>query len=199
MHIYWYGQTSIKIQDNNTTIAINPYKTAKAKSPRMAADILLLTSKDLQSASSSVSGDKFIIDSPGEYEVKEVFVNGVASEDKEQTLYLLDINGITVAHLGDSRKISLTDQQLELFENVDILLVPVGEDSKISAKLVGQIEPKIVIPFFYKDSKINDKLDTIENFKKQIGIKEEVLDKLVIKQKDIPQDQMKMFVLKMQN
>ncbi|MFW0862632.1 MAG: MBL fold metallo-hydrolase [Candidatus Komeilibacteria bacterium] len=197
MHINWYGQTCIKIQDNGTTIAIDPYKESSIKSPRMAADILLLTSDKLKAAASSISGDKFTIDSPGEYEVKGIFINGVSNNGN--TLYFLDVNGVTVGHLGNSSKAELTAKQLEMFESVDVLLVPVGEDAKVAAKLVNQIEPKIVIPIFYKIPKIKDKLDTLENFNKQIGVKSESMDKLSIKQKDVPQEDMQMVILEQQN
>ena len=127
MHIYWYGQTSIKIQDNGVTIAIDPYKEAAIRSPRMAADILLLTSDKLKSAASAISGDKFTIDSPGEYEAKGIFINGVSNNGSGQTFFFLDINGLTVGHLGNISKGELSSKQLEMFENVDILLMPVGE------------------------------------------------------------------------
>jgi len=199
MHIYWYGQTSIKIQDGNVTIAIDPYNEGAVKSPRMAADILLLTTDKLKASASSVSGDKFVVDSPGEYEAKGIFINGVSNNGSGQTFYFMDINGITVGHLGNTAKAELSSKQLEMFENVDILLMPVGEDAKVAAKLVNQIEPKIVIPIFYSIPKIKSKLDTLENFKKQLGVKEETVDKLVIKQKDIPQEDMNMIVLKLQS
>lgn len=199
MHIQWYGQTSIKIQDKDATIAIDPYKEASIKSPRMAADILLLTSDKLKAAASSISGDKFVIDSPGEYEAKGIFINGMSSNGNDETFYYLDINGVTVAHLGNTTKAELSDKQLETFENVDILLIPIGEDAKASAKLVNQIEPKVVIPIFYKIPKIKVKLDTLDNFKKQISVKEETVAKLSIKKKDIPQDETHMFILKQQS
>lgn len=197
MNINWYGQTCIKIQENGTTIVIDPFKEDSLKSPRMVADILLLTTDKLKSAASSVSGEKPTIDSPGEYEMKGVFINGVASD--ANTLFFLDINGVTIGHLGKSNKTELSAKQLEVFENVDILFVPVGEDAKASAKMVNQIEPKIVIPIFYKITKIKDKLDTLDNFNKQIGVKSESMDKLFIKQKDIPQEEMKMIILEQQN
>jgi len=198
MHIYWYGQTSVKIQDNGTTIVIDPYKEVNIKSPRMAADVLLLTSDKLKAAASSISGDKFVVSSPGEYEAEGIFINGVSSNGNGETFYYMDVNGITVGHLGNTTKAQLSGKQLEMFENVDILFIPVGEDAKAAAKLVNQIEPKIVIPIFYKIPKIKTKLDTLENFKKQIGVKEETVDKLVIKKKDIPQEEMRMIILKPQ-
>ena len=198
MHIYWYGQTSVKIQDNGTTIVIDPYKEVNIKSPRMAADVLLLTSDKLKAAASSISGDKFVVSSPGEYEAEGIFINGVSSIGNGETFYYMDVNGITVGHLGNTTKAQLSGKQLEMFENVDILFIPVGEDAKAAAKLVNQIEPKIVIPIFYKIPKIKTKLDTLENFKKQIGVKEETVDKLVIKKKDIPQEEMRMIILKPQ-
>jgi len=201
MNLYWYGQTCVKIQEGGITIAIDPYKSASLSSPRMGADMVLLTSTDLSLAYSSVSGDKFLIDSPGEYEVKGIFVNGMSSNGTNgngQTFYLLEVGGITIGHLGKIKKGELSDKQLEMFESVDILLIPVGLDAKLAAGLVNQIEPKIIIPIYYSIPKLKEKLDSLDNFKKQLGVKSEVVDKLSIKLKDIPQDDMKMIILEPQ-
>lgn len=202
MHLYWHGQTCVKIQDNGTTITIDPYKLKSARSPRMAADILLLTSSDFEEASSSISGDKFVVDSPGEYEVKGIFINGIngnGDNGSNQIFYYLDINGITVAHLGRIKKGELTPKQLEMIENVDILIIPVGGDDSVGAKdaaaLVSQIEPKLIVPVYYHVPKLKVKLDTIDAFQKQMGIKTETMDKLLLKQKDIPQDELRMIIL----
>jgi len=190
----------VKIQDNGITIAIDPFKLKTIKSPRMAADILLLTSKDSQSAVSSISGDTFMIDSPGEYEVKGVFINGIGNNgNSDQVFYHLEVNGITLAHLGRIQKGELTDKQLEMIENVDILMIPVGGDdgatAKEAASLISQIEPKLVVPIYYQTTKTPGKLDKIDVFQKQMGIKAETVDKLIVKEKDIPQDEMRMIIL----
>ncbi|MFH1667819.1 MAG: MBL fold metallo-hydrolase [Candidatus Komeilibacteria bacterium] len=203
MHLYWHGQTCMKIQDNGITIAIDPYKLKTIKSPRMAADILLLTSKDFQSAASSISGDTFMIDSPGEYEVKGIFINGIGNNgNNDQVFYHLEVNGVTLAHLGRIKKGELTDKQLETIENVDILMIPVGGDdgatAKEAASLISQIEPKLVVPIYYQTAKTSGKLDKIDVFQKQMGIKAETVDKLIVKEKDIPQDEMRMIILKPQ-
>jgi len=201
MNLYWYGQTCIKIQEGGITIAIDPYKTPSLSSPRMAADILLLTAAELEPAASAVSGDKFLIASPGEYEVKGVFVDGVASNgasDDQQTFYFLEVGGITIGPLGKIKKGDLSDKQLETFENVDVLLVPVGADAKNAASLVNQIEPKIIVPIYYQLPKLKEKLASLDDLKKQLSVKSETGDKLALKLKENPQDDMKMVILEPQ-
>ena len=199
MNIYWYGKTCLKIQENGITVAIDPFNAGSFKSPRMAADILLLTSKEYLEASSSISGDKFVIDAPGEYEVKGVFVSGLPGNGSKVTSYHVEIGGTTVAIIGKIKKSDLDAKQLELLEEVDVLAVPVGGDGSLSAKeaaeLVNQIEPKIVIPINYAIPGLKEKVEGVEAFKKQIGVKYETMDKLAIKHKDIPQDEMKMIIL----
>ncbi|MFW0838050.1 MAG: MBL fold metallo-hydrolase [Candidatus Komeilibacteria bacterium] len=203
MHVQWFGNTCLKIQSNGATVVIDPYKIGNLKSPRMAADVLLLTSQDFFGASSSVSGDKFLIDSPGEYEVKNIMITALSSngngDTKAQTFYYLDLHGISVAHLGRAQKGQLSDKQLEMLENVDLLFVPVGGsnavDAKGAAQLVSQIDPKIVVPIYYSTTKLKMKLDSLDKFIKEMSVKSESTDKISLKAKDLPVDDMKMIIL----
>jgi hypothetical protein len=74
--------------------------------------------------------------------------------------------------------------QLENFGVVDILFAPAG----VSGKVIKQLRPKIVIPFYKKP-------DELKKFLKEMDKKEETLDKLTLKKKDLP-TAMKIVVLK---
>ncbi|MFA4827569.1 MAG: hypothetical protein WC596_04990, partial [Candidatus Shapirobacteria bacterium] len=70
------------------------------------------------------------------------------------------------------------------------LVIPAGGepflDQKIAVKLIKQIQPKIVIPTFYKVPGLKRKADDIKKFLEEIDApKVEKIDKLVIKKKDI--------------
>ncbi len=152
----------------------------------------------------------FIIKSPGEYEINNVFVFGLPNwlnnNDKntqiKQTpgiIYLLRAEGITITHLGNFKQKELTTQQLEYIENTDILFVPLSSDEKNgltpknAAAIVSQIEPRIIIPMQYETK---DPHSLIQKFTKEMGNSKEELDKLKISKKDLPQEETKLIILK---
>ncbi|MCR4279795.1 MAG: MBL fold metallo-hydrolase [Candidatus Komeilibacteria bacterium] len=197
MHFNWYGYSSCKLQEGGVTVVIDPFKEGSAKSPRMAADLLLLSQPDFEEAASSVSGDKFLIKGPGEYEVKGIFVTGLPING--QTLFYIDVFGLKVVHLGRMNKSDLTDKQLEMVENCDVLIIPVGGhdtlNEKSAAALVNRIEPKIIVPICHHVAALKDKYDPIDKFKKEVGMNGETVDKLSIKVKDIPQEESKLYIV----
>jgi len=106
-----------------------------------------------------------IIDQPGEYEVSNVSVNGIATrsamdEPKKTsaTMYKLIIDGIQVAVVGHIYP-ELNDSQLEALGTVDVLLIPVGGNGYTldpigAQKIIKKIAPKLVIPSHYADNAI---------------------------------------------
>jgi len=124
-----------------------------------------------------------VVDGPGEYEISGVLIIGIATfHDGERgrkrgknTVYLMEIDEISVCHLGDLGHV-LTGEQVEEIDNVDVLLLPVGGVSTINApmaaEVVRQLEPKAVIPMHYKTPTLNRELEPVERFLKEIGAKE---------------------------
>jgi len=133
----------------------------------MEADILLITHDHCDHNNvKAVSGSPFLISGPGEYEVKEVFIQGVPafhdnSQGKERgqtTIYVIEAEDLRVCHLGDIGQKELTSEQLEKIGEVDILMIPAGGvytiDGKDALKIMSQIEPKIIIPMHYSLPKL---------------------------------------------
>jgi len=155
-----------------------------------------------------VKGTPFLIQGPGEYEVKEVFIQGIPSfhDDKEgkerglNTIYMIEAEDLRFCHLGDLGQKQLTDEQLEKIDRVDVLMIPVGGeytiDSSAAQKIISQIEPKIVIPMHYALPKLKMKLDEVAKFLKSMG-KNSVTpqDKLIVKMSTLPKDGMEIVVL----
>lgn len=118
---------------------------------------------------------------PGEYEISGVLIIGIATfHDAEggrrrgrNTVYLMEVDGISVCHLGDLGHV-LTSEQVEEIGNVDVLLLPVGGVSTIgaamSAEVIRQLEPKAVVPMHYKTPLISRDLDPVEKFLKEMGM-----------------------------
>ncbi|RJQ31581.1 lactamase [Candidatus Parcubacteria bacterium] len=212
MQITWLGQACFKIQTNNTTIIIDPFDPKIGlKMPRVTADIVLSTHDHYDhnniSAIKGTDVDPFIINNPGEYEVKDVFIYGIKSfhdksEGKERgdnTIYRIEAENINLAHLGDLGH-ALSNGQLEQLQGVDILMIPVGGTYTINAKeaneVISQIEPRIVIPMHYKIKGLNINLDPIDKFCKETGVcATDTLPKLKIVKKDLPQEEMKIIIL----
>lgn len=71
----------------------------------------------------------------------------------ENTVYTYNIDGVNVCHLGDLGHV-LSNEQVKSIGKVDILMIPVGGlytiDGETAAKVVNQLNPKIVIPMHYK-------------------------------------------------
>lgn len=213
MQIYWYGHSCFKIiakTDKEETIIItDPYNDLTGlRQQKFMADIVTLNniiSPELDIE--AVKEKPFIIDKPGEYEIKNIYIRGLsASQDKTNgsergltTMYLITAENMTIAHLGFLGE-ELTSSQLELLEGVDILLLPVGNPLGISykeaVKIISLIEPRIVVPMMYQIPDLILQSTPIEKFCSEAGVsvvtKEE---KLKISKKDILSMESKIIIL----
>ncbi|PJE57999.1 MAG: MBL fold metallo-hydrolase [Candidatus Portnoybacteria bacterium CG10_big_fil_rev_8_21_14_0_10_36_7] len=202
MVITWYGHSCFKIQSGQLTLLIDPFDSSIGlRSPRGKTDIVFVTHKHYDhNYLESVDQDTFVIDGPGEYEVKGVACRGIssfhdASEGKDRglnTIYLFEMEGIKVCHLGDLGH-KLANGQLEALEEVDILFVPVGGkytlDGEEAAEVVYQIEPKIIIPMHYKVPGLKISLGDATDFLKEMGVSgKEATPKITIKKKELPEN-----------
>ena len=214
MIITWYGQACFKIQSGSTILVTDPFeKKLGLTPPKFEAQIALVTHEHFDHNNvAGISGSPFVIDSPGEYEVGGVKVGGVFSfhdnkEGKERgvnTIYVIKMEDITIAHLGDLGQAQLTEEQIDFLGEVDILMIPVGGnytiDAETAVEIINQIEPKIVIPMHYYVKGLSVKLDPVTDFLKEIGQTDvKLIDKLTIKQKDLPDPEEKMEVVVFKN
>ncbi len=194
MHIQFLGLSSFKFTTKDAVVVTDPYgKESGMTPPRGNADIVILAEKTnpLYSSFSSLSGEPFMVDSPGEYDVKGVTVTGIPlkQEGGYITVYLIESEDIKILNLTHIKDFTIKEDELEDLGEIDVLLIPVGGESVIdasrAAKIVNQIEAKIVIPSHFADPSLKLKLDTIEHFTKEMGGKAESLDKIILKKKDL--------------
>lgn len=215
MNISWKGQSCFQIiaspkKNGQVNIVIDPFSEETGlKLPKMEADILLVThGHEDHNNAKAVSGSPFLISGPGEYEIKDVFIQGIpAFHDNEQgkergetTIYAIETEDIRLCHLGDLGQAELTSEQLEKIGSVDILMAPVGGvytiDGKEAVKIISQIEPKITIPMHYHLPKLKYKIEGLDKFLKQLGLKSvQPESKLSIKKKDLSEEEAKIVVL----
>jgi L-ascorbate metabolism protein UlaG (beta-lactamase superfamily) len=214
MEIIWHGHSFFEIKSrenkNQVKIAIDPFsEEIGLKVPKVEADILLISHDHYDhNNKDAISGNYFLVDSPGEYEVKGVFVKAIKSfhdkvegkERGENLIFLIETEDLRVCHMGDFGQKELTEKQLEEIGEVDILMIPVGGVYTISfkeaIKILEQLEPKITIPMHYSLPKLKIKLDSVDKFLKSLGIKSLTPEKkLSIKKEDLSPEEAKIVLL----
>ena len=199
MVITHHGNQFFKLQFGDIIVAINPIsKESKLAPSRFGADICLVSvnDPDFNGQDQIGIGDKqpFVINGPGEYETKNIFIKGLASsstyggKERINTIYTLNLDNINVCFMGalDSKEIS--HETKEAIDEVDLLFVPIGGngvlDPHAAYKLAVQFEPKIIIPVGI-DSPQAEK-DALKIFCKEGGVEQpKSIDKLTIKKKDL--------------
>src|SRR3989344_1516310 len=97
--------------------------------------------------------------------------------------------------------IALVTRNHPLSHNPDTLFVPVGGvnalDAEEAVHVINLIEPRIAIPMYYAFPGFSVlALHTVDTFLKEIGSVSMAEEKLTLKKKDVPQDEMKIVVLK---
>ncbi len=214
--ITWAGQSCFQIsvsgsKDNSADIVIDPYDEATGlKLPNFSADILLVTHNHHDHNNiKGIKGEPFVVQGPGEYEIKGVFIKGIPSfhdnkdgkERGQNAIYTIDAEDMRFCHLGDLGQSELNPEQLDKIGQIDVLMIPVGGggytiSSAEAVKIVGQIEPRIVIPMHYAVPKLKMEVDDVSKFLKAMG-KPSVAaqDKLTIKASTLPKEGMEIAVL----
>lgn len=204
MDISWLGQACFKIKGKNVTLVIDPYdpQMLSFKLPKdLEAQILLVSHQHPDhNFTSGVSGNPLLIQGPGEYEKLGVSFVGINSfhdnkngEDRgKNTIYHILMDNINLVHLGDLGHL-LTDEQLDEIETTDILMIPVGGnytiDGETAAKVVAQLEPKIIIPMHYLLPGMNLPIVGVETFLKEMGAEEVApVAKLSITREKLPEE-----------
>ncbi len=185
MEITWLGHSCFRLRGSQTTVITDPYPPELGYSLGKPSARIVTISHQHPSHSyiQGVGGEPKILSGPGEYEINGILILGIATfHDTEggakrgkNIVYAMDIDDITVCHLGDLGHV-LTSQQVEAIDNVDVLLLPVGGMSTLNASMaaavIRQLEPKTVVPMHYKTLAINRELEPVEKFFKEMGIEQ---------------------------
>jgi len=209
MTLSWLGHSCFRLEGKEVSLLIDPFsKDIGLRPPRIKDQIVLVTHNHYDHANTEgAEAGSMIINGPGEYEVKGVYIQGIPSfhdntggaERGSNTIYSIKFEDITFCHLGDLGQEALDEKQVDLIGDIDVLMVPVGGKYTIGAKeavkVISQIEPKIIIPMHYKTPELNIDIESVDKFLKEVGLVPEKLDKLKISQKNLPQEEMKLVVL----
>ncbi len=185
MEIVWLGHSCFRIRGKEATIVTDPFdKTLGYPVKKLTANIVTVSHHHPQhSFSEGVAGNPRVISRPGEYEIANVFINGIATfHDNDRgehrgknTVYLVQIEEVSICHLGDLGHVP-TAEQIEQMSDTDILMVPVGGGATIGAtaavEIISLLQPKLVIPMHFKTEVVKMDLEPLEHFLKEMGLKE---------------------------
>ncbi|TET17235.1 MAG: lactamase [Dehalococcoidia bacterium] len=202
MEIIWLGHSCFRIRGKEATIVSDPFdRTLGYPVKKLTANIVTVSHPHPQhSFLEDVAGSPKVISRPGEYEIANVFINGIATfhdadggeHRGKNTVYLVQIEEVSICHLGDLGHVP-TAEQIEQMSDTDILMVPVGGGATIGAaaavEIISLLQPKLVIPMHFKTEVVKMDLEPLEHFLKEMGLKEVVTQpKLNISKSALPAD-----------
>jgi L-ascorbate metabolism protein UlaG (beta-lactamase superfamily) len=180
--INWLGLSCFRIRGGQAVIITDPFPPNSGYTlGKQTADIVTVSHQHAShNYVQGVSGPPRIVSGPGEYEISNVIILGLTAYHDavkgqsrgKNTVFLMEIDGVTICHLGDIGHV-ITDQALEQLGKIDILMLPVGGVTTITAAMAAEtirkLEPKIVLPMHYKTPQIKRELEPVETFLKEMG------------------------------
>jgi len=204
MEITWYGHSCFRLTERSmATVVTDPYDHTAAgyEALKLKADIVTVSHEAPgHSFISAVKGKSHVLTGPGEFEIGGVFITAVQTnghgkrpgDEPRNTLYVYDYNGVTVAHLGDLRRVP-SQMEIEALGTVHVALVPVGGGGGLNAakaaEVVSLLEPGIVIPMHYGTSASMVKLAPVSKFFKELGLGHvDAQDVLKVTQSTVPEE-----------
>lgn len=163
MDIQFFGANCVVLTNRQTRFVFDDnLSELGAKAVIKDGDVAVFT----QAHGQPVKKPKIILDQPGEYEIQNVSVYGIAARahmDEEgkitTTMYKIIADEISILVTGHIYP-GLTNKQLEAIGMIDVMIVPIGGngytlDATGALSLIKEIEPKIVIPTHYADPSLN--------------------------------------------
>lgn len=209
MNLSWYGLNCFKFvfktPQGEITLITDPFdfKKIAPKTPRfLKTNIGLISDPSITNKEIFAPLDQeevFLIEAPGEYEKKDIFIRGLVVGSPPQIIYFIEGEDLKVLYCAFLKSIPQEEDFAEI-ENIDLLILPVGDrealKAKEAAKLVHFFEPRLVVPSYYKLDGFKTNLEPVDDFLKEMGVKTpETLPKLKLNRKDLPQEEIKVVLL----
>lgn len=210
MVITHHGGQCFKVTLGDLTLVFDPIsKNGTLPAVRFGADIALVSRDhpDMNGIDEVTYGDKapFAVTGPGEYERQGIVIQGFLSKSKYptspkatqgavaeyvNTIYSVDLEDMTLVHLGALADTELSPEARESIDEIDVLFVPIGGDGVLSPakahELAVSLEPKIIIPMHWSAPPAGGGASkSLEAFLKVSGNGSEKVDRLTLKKKDL--------------
>jgi L-ascorbate metabolism protein UlaG (beta-lactamase superfamily) len=200
MEITWFGHSCFRIKGKEAVVLMDPCSetTGYALGKVQANMVTISHAHPGHSHLDTLQEGYRAIKGPGEYEIKDTYITGIATfhddvqgkKSGKNTVYVIEMEGVTFCHLGDLGH-PLTPEVTGELGSINVLFVPVGGHSTIwaqaAADLVRNVNPGIAIPMHYKTEAEKAELEFPERFLKELGIKDLVSQpKFVVTKTNIP-------------
>lgn len=213
MEVTWQSRFCVRLRSREATVATDPFPADVGPTGRgLAADIVTISHAEPLPAGAlrqlrkivtpagreilvPASLEKaFVLDGPGEFEVRQVLITGVRTPpgDGDATpnvAFVYELDGIHVCHLGDVAA-PLAEEQLGEIGSVELLCIPVGGriNSTVAAELVAQLDPRLVVPLAVNPDAAAS-AQAVDRFAHEMGAsKLEAQSKLSVSISTVPED-----------
>jgi L-ascorbate metabolism protein UlaG (beta-lactamase superfamily) len=215
MELTWYGRTCVRMRGKEAVVVADPYQSVVGPTGRgITGDIVTYSHPDDAPVARGKPKGKlardgttlipssldaaFVLDGPGEYEVKEVLVTGVrtyrddakGSENGKGVSFVVEVDGIHTIHLGEIGHL-LSEEKLGDIGAVDIACVPIGGalSPTKAAALMAQLDPKIVVPMTLCEDD-GDCAEALAKFFHEMGAEPVTQPKLSVTASSLPAETM---------
>src|SRR5215469_785669 len=199
MEISWLGHSCFQLRGKNVTLITDPFSPQLGLSlGKINAPIVTISHNHQgHNYAAGIGGNPRVVRGPGEYEINDVLIIGVASyhdnkrgqELGRNTIYVIHMDDLIICHLGDLGH-TLQEEQLEEVADADVLLVPIGGRATLNgaqaAEVISQVEPHIIIPMHYSHE-APETPEPLDKFSREMGI--EVINtqpKLTVTRNSLP-------------
>ena len=201
MDLNWLGHSSFRLHSEGMVVVTDPFPDSLGLriDVRPASVVTVSNTHPNHSAFGVVGGDPKVFRAPGEYEYNGIMVRGVMTplpdgvpHDQRNVAFTIEMDGISVCHLGDLTR-PLTAHQADELKPVDVALVPAGANCTLSVdqalQTVQDLDPRVVVPMHYGHGQEGVALDGVEAFLRRLGVDEaQPQPRLVVTTGNLPAD-----------
>jgi L-ascorbate metabolism protein UlaG (beta-lactamase superfamily) len=180
--IEYKGGNCVIISTRKTGLAVDPNLEVVGLKPLSVKNKIVLATEERFAVSDPEA--TLNIECPGEYEIGDFSIYGIAARrhidtenivEKNATIYRIEVGDVRLAIMGNIAP-RLSEDQLEEIGVIDILILPVGGggftlDATSAANIARSVDPKVIIPVHYADNAIPYEVpqDDISVFTKELG------------------------------
>ena len=191
MKVKWLGHAAFVITTaDGTKILTDPYKPggydgAVGYGPITEKVDVVTVSHDHEDHNDTdgLTGSFEVVKGCGSSQAKGIRIQGFGcfhdgskgSERGDNTIFVIEADGIRVCHLGDLGH-PLTAAEIKEIGRVDVLLVPVGGhftiDAREAAQVADAMRARVIIPMHFKTESLGFPIAPVDEFLNEMGIYE---------------------------